>query len=88
MYLYLEGDKLIPNEKVVLIIDYEQITGKSNQEFWEKEIGKKEVIDLSQKGRKSVVITDEEIYITSYGTQTLMNRGKEFFSIVGGIKSE
>ena len=40
----------------------------------------------AEKNKKTVIVTDDSIYITSYGTQTLMSRGNEFFNIIGGRK--
>ncbi len=86
MYVFLEDKVLIPSKEIVLIIDYIHITSEENKEFYKKEMEKKELINLAKGSEKTVVITDKKIYISSYGTQTLMSRGKEFFNIVGGRK--
>ena len=44
------------------------------------------MIDLAGESKKTVVITDNKIYFSSYGTQTLMSRGNEYFNIIGGRK--
>ncbi|WP_410208102.1 extracellular matrix regulator RemB [Fusobacterium sp.] len=85
MYLFLDDDVVIPNEKIVLIIDCIHFNSPENIEFYSKELEKKELVNLAKGTEKSVIITDDKVYISSYGTQTLIRRAKEFFSIVGGI---
>lgn len=86
MYIFLENNFLIPSREIIVIIDYIHIMNKENREFYQKELEKKELIDLAGENKKTVIITDKRIYISSYGTQTLMNRGNEFFYIIGGKK--
>lgn len=86
MYLFLENDTIINGKNVVLIIDYIHLKSKENQDFLKSELESKEIINLSPKNEKTVIITDDSIYFSSYTTQTLMNRGNEFFNIVGGKK--
>lgn len=86
MYIFLENKVLVPSKDIILIIDYIHITSKENKEFYEKELEKKELINLVKGSEKTVIITDKKIYISSYGTQTLMSRGNEFFNIIGGRK--
>ena len=81
MYIFLENKVLIPSKKIILIIDYIHITNEENKGFYEKQLA-----DLAEKNKKTVIVTDDSIYITSYGTQTLMSRGNEFFNIIGGRK--
>lgn len=84
--MYLENNLIIPNDKIILIIDYIHFKNEENRLFSENEMRNKKLINLAFKNEKSVVITDKEVYFTSYGTQTLMTRGNEFFKIVGGMK--
>lgn len=86
MYIFLENNFLIPSREIIVIIDYIHIVNKENREFYQKELEKKELIDLAGENKKTVIITDKKIYVSSYGTQTLMNRGNEFFYIIGGKK--
>lgn len=86
MYLFLENNLLIPHRDILLIIDYIHIKSNENIEFFNEECKNKEVINLAYGHEKSVVITEEKIYITSYGTQTLFSRSNEFFNIIGGKK--
>ena len=88
MYIFLEDKVLVPAKDVILIIEYIHITDEKNKEFYHKELERKELINLAEGYEKTVVITDKKIYISSYGTQTLMSRAKEFFNIIGGRKSE
>jgi len=86
VYIFLENKVLIPSKKIILIIDYIHITNEENKGFYEKQLAEKRLIDLAEKNKKTVIVTDDSIYITSYGTQTLMSRGNEFFNIIGGRK--
>lgn len=86
MYLFLEENITISSEKILLIIDYIHIKDEKNREFFERELKGKRSLNLACGKEKSVVITDEEVYFTSYGTQTLMSRSDEYFNIIGGQK--
>lgn len=86
MYIFLENKILIPSKDIILIIDYIHITNKENKGFYTEQLAEKRLVDLAEKNKKTVIITDDSIYITSYGTQTLMSRGNEFFNIIGGRK--
>lgn len=86
MYLFLEDNLIVPYDDIVLIIDYIHIQSKENTEFYENEIKNKKLINLATGNEKTMVFTDDKIYITSYGTQTLLNRSNEFFNIIGGRK--
>lgn len=86
MYLFLENNLSIPNKNIILIIDCIHIKNKENERFLEAQLKNKELINLTPGKEKSIVFTDQKIYISSYGTQTLLNRGNEFFNIIGGKK--
>ena len=47
----------------------------------------KKIINLAPEEEKSVVITDDKIYFTSYALSTLMSRGNEYLRISGGSNS-
>ena len=84
MYIYLENEKMILSREVIAIIDYIHLVDKENREFFEKEKSLKKIINLAPGREKSVVITDKEIYLTSYALSTLMSRGNEYFRLSGG----
>lgn len=86
MYLFLENNIILSHKEIILIIDYIHIKNKENIEFFQREIENKKIINLANNNEKSVVFTEDKIYITSYGTQTLFNRSNEFFNIIGGKK--
>ncbi|STO32240.1 Uncharacterised protein [Fusobacterium necrogenes] len=86
MYVYLENNLLIPSKEIIIIIDYIHFMSEKNTKFYREELKKKELVDLTEKERKTVIITDNKIYISSYGKQTLMSRSNEFFNIIGGRK--
>lgn len=84
MYIYLENEKMILSREIIAIIDYIHLTDKENKEFFEKEKKLKKIINLAPGEEKSAVITNEEIYFTSYALSTLMSRGNEYFRLSGG----
>lgn len=86
MYLFLENNLMIPTKNILLIIDYIHIQSSENIEFFQNELKHKELVELTLKDKKSVVLTDRKVYVTSYGTQTLFSRCNEFFNIIGGRK--
>lgn len=86
MYLFLENETIIKSKNIILIIDYIHLNSKENKSFFNSELKNKKVINLSPNREKAVIITDDTLYFSSYSMQTLMNRGNEFFNIVGGKK--
>ncbi|MDU1910322.1 extracellular matrix regulator RemB [Fusobacterium sp.] len=87
MYIYLENELVIPTENIIIIIDYIHLKNTCNNDFYNNEIKNKKLINLALEEEKSVVITDSEIYITSYALSTLMSRGNEYLRISGGSNS-
>lgn len=87
MYTYLENELLIPAENIIIIIDYIYLKSTCNTEFYNNRIKNKKLINLAPEEEKSVVITDSEIYFTSYALSTLMSRGNEYLRISGGSNS-
>lgn len=85
MYLFLENEHIIKICDILFIIDYIHLENPINKESFEEEFKRKKVINLSKGNEKSVIVTDENIYFSSYNTQSIKKRMKEFFNIVGGI---
>ena len=71
---FLKKDTIINGEKIILIIDYIHIKSRDNIDFFNNEIKNKKIINLSPNQEKNVIITDDTIYFSAYGTQTLMSR--------------
>lgn len=84
MYIYLENEKMILNREIIAIINYKNLVEEENREFFEKEKKLKKIINLAPGEEKSAVLTDKEIYFTSYALSTLMSRGNEYFRLSGG----
>lgn len=87
MYTYLENELVISADKIIIIIDYIHFKKSCNSEFYNNQIKNKKLINLAPEEEKSVVITDSEIYFTSYTLSTLMSRGNEYLRISGGSNS-
>lgn len=85
MYLFLENDLVISSCNILFIIDYIQFKNPINKEVFNVESQKKEIVNLAIGNEKSVIVTDKNIYFSSYSTYSLKKRMKEFFNIVGGI---
>lgn len=80
MYIYLENNFFIPLSEIISIVDTEEyFKSKYGKEFLEH--NKKLIIDLSERKRKSLVITDKYIYISSYTVRAIYSRGYEFEKI-------
>ncbi|MDO4588351.1 MAG: DUF721 domain-containing protein [Fusobacterium sp.] len=84
MYIYLEDEKIISGKDVIAIIDYIHLNNEVNKEFLENEKKLKKIINLAPGSEKSAVITEKDIYFTSYALATLMRRGNEHFRLSGG----
>ena len=87
MYIYLENELIISAKAIISIIDYIHFKSNDNKEFYNSEIKIKKIINLAPEEEKSVVITDDKIYFTSYALSTLMSRGNEYLRISGGSNS-
>lgn len=87
MYIYLEKELMISVKDIISIIDYIHFKSNDNKEFYNSEIKIKKIINLAPEEEKSVVITDDKIYFTSYALSTLMSRGNEYLRISGGSNS-
>ena len=87
MYIYLENELIISAKDIISIIAYIHFKSNDNKEFYNSEIKIKKIINLAPEEEKSVVITDDKIYFTSYALSTLMSRGNEYLRISGGSNS-
>lgn len=87
MYIYLENELIISAKDIISIIDHIHFKSNDNKGFYDSEIKIKKIINLAPEEEKSVVITDDKIYFTSYALSTLMSRGNEYLRISGGSNS-
>lgn len=76
MYIYIENNNFISLTDIILIIDYEDfLKDKKNKDYLEK--SNKKVIDLSKKEKRTIIMTNEYIYISSYTNRALKMRAEE-----------
>ncbi len=78
MYLHIGNDIILKNQNILFILDYKNLKeDKVFKDFFEK-IDKKNIIDISDKEPKSLIITKEnEIikgYISNISSNTLQKR--------------
>ncbi len=77
MYIYLENSYIIPLSEIISVVNYDKFTlSEEGKLFLEK--NKREIIEVAKEDKKSIVITDKYIYITSYTTKAINTRGNEF----------
>lgn len=76
MYIYIENNNFISLKDIILIIDYKDfLKDKKNKDYLEK--SNKKVINLSKKEKRTIIITNEYIYISSYTNRALKMRAEE-----------
>jgi len=80
LYIFIENNFFINLKEIVSIISYEnyKLMGKTSDFF---EVNRRKIIDLSSGEKKSVIITDKNIYVSSYTCRTLESRGNEYINI-------
>lgn len=80
MYIYLENNYFIPLFEIVAVIDYEKfIESEEAREFLNK--NKNNTIVFEQDDKRTLIITDKYLYVSSYTARTLQARGNEFKKI-------
>lgn len=77
MYIYIENNHFIPLNEIILIIDYADFfKNRKNAEYFEK--NKKKVIDLNERGKRTIIMTNKFIYVSSYTNRALKMRAEEY----------
>lgn len=85
MYICIENEYMILLKDVLAVTSYEEfINSEEAREFFEA--NRKKIVDMSKDEKKSAIITDKYIYITSYTTRALYSRGNEYENIKSKIK--
>ncbi len=85
MYICIENEYMILLKDVLAVTSYgEFINSEESREFYES--NRKKILDMSKDEKKSVIITNEYIYISSYTTRALYSRGNEYENIKSKIK--
>lgn len=77
MYIYIENNLFISLNEIILIIDYTDFfKNQKNAEYFEK--NKKKVIDLNERGKRTIIMTNDFIYVSSYTNRALKMRAEEY----------
>lgn len=75
MYIHLGEDELIKIQDVIAILDYQLVEeSESNRFFIDHYLKEKKLIDVGQKDPKSIIVTTESIYYSSFSPSTLRKR--------------
>ena len=86
MYIYIENNIFINLKEIDLIMDYEIfIKENCNKKILEKT--RKKIIDVSikEQGKRTIILTKDFIYITSYVTRAIEMRAEEYERLVNSI---
>ena len=82
MFVHLGGDTLVSTKKIVIILNYENNTKGSNiNEFIKKIQGKRNVKKLEGDNLKTIVVTDNTIYLSPISSMTLKKRAEYIDSL-------
>jgi hypothetical protein len=78
MYLHIGKDRIIKNEDVLFLLDYDTIKENALFKDFYETIKDENKIDISQDNPKTIIITKEnesvKAYITNIASTTLSNR--------------
>ena len=76
MYIYIENNNFIPLKDIILIIEHSDfVKDKENRDYLNKY--RKKIIDLSRKEPRTIIMTNEFIYISPYTNRALKMRAEE-----------
>ncbi len=77
MYTYLENGYFIPLDEIIVATDLDCFLKTADgKAFFEAKRDK--IINLSERKKYTIIITETLIYITSYSPKTIYKRGNEF----------
>ncbi|MGM9540767.1 extracellular matrix regulator RemB [Anaerovibrio sp.] len=75
MPVFIGGATAVAGERLLAIIDWRYFAAGDNRELLDRLQGQKRVFDITDGGRpKSLVITDNELYISPISPLTLKKR--------------
>lgn len=74
MFLHLGADTVVLLKNVIAINDFRMVKSNINNIFLENMRTSKAVIDVSNDNAKSIVITDEVVYLSAISSLTLKKR--------------
>lgn len=79
MFLHLGADTVVLLKNVVAITDLKMVKSNINNEFLENMRAGKSVVDVSEQNAKSIVITDDVVYLSAISSVTLKKRADNAF---------
>lgn len=83
MFLHVGADVVVSLKQMVAILDLRSIQGaEPTREFLSQAYGRKRVFDVASGDPKSLVLTDEGIYLSPISSLTLKKRAINLSNIV------
>lgn len=80
MYLHLGSDVMVAARKILLIVNIEKKVTDSVLEIMDLAGSEGELVEIvPYKKAKSLIITDEEVYLSPISTRTLAKRASKFY---------
>ena len=77
MFIHLGGDLVMKTERIIAILDHQsQGMSKENQEFINNYQQNKQQIHITDDPPKSMVVTENEIYMSPISSYTLKRRAE------------
>ncbi|GGE48141.1 hypothetical protein GCM10011391_28670 [Pullulanibacillus camelliae] len=77
MFINLGEDTIIRTDEVIAIFDYDLFRNDvNNQQFIEKSLTNKTLMDIGEQVTKAVVLTNDTIYYSPFSPATLKKRSQ------------
>lgn len=77
MFIHLGGDIVLKAERIVAILDHNsQNLSKENHDMMKDHKKRKATVQVTEDNPKSMVITEEEIYLSPISSHTLKRRAE------------
>ncbi|MBU9722293.1 MULTISPECIES: extracellular matrix regulator RemB [Bacillaceae] len=76
MFIHLGGDIVIRSNKIIAILDFQSNGSQDNQSFLIEQKRGNNTISITEDTPKSVVVTDENIYLSPISSHTLKRRSE------------
>jgi len=77
LYIHIGENQIVPSNDVVMVFDYKGASSVIMEEFLTKQ--KENIITLTAGEIKSIVITDQNIYLSPLATSTIKKRAEFVF---------
>ncbi|UCZ53258.1 DUF370 domain-containing protein [Bacillus shivajii] len=79
MFIHLGGDMVLSSKKIVAILDHNSNDlSQDNQDFIKSHEDEKKTVPISDDTPKSIIITDDYIYLSPISSHTLKRRAETF----------